>query len=74
MEKSNNGDKGYIEEELYKHTGLEESQAGPHGFIRDNLTKEGGGALRGDGDDKTEEEQGGGKEIHRAEGENRGLG
>jgi hypothetical protein len=73
MEKSNNGDKGYIEEELYKHTGLEESEARPDGFIRGFLTKERGGALRGDADDKTEEAYDGGKETHRAEGENRGL-
>jgi hypothetical protein len=71
MEKSNNGDKSYVEEELYKHTGLEESETRPDGG---NLTKEGGGALRGDGDDKIEEEHDGGNEIHRAEGENRGLG
>jgi len=59
---------------LYKHTALEESEARPDVFIRGILIKEGGGALRGDGDDKTEEARDGDKEIHRAEGENRGLG
>ena len=57
---------------MYKHTALEESEARADGFIRGNLTKEVGGALRGDADDKSEEDNDG-KAIHRAEGENRGL-
>lgn len=74
MEKSNNGNKGYVEEELYNQTGLEESKARADVAASSTCAEEGGGALRGDGDDNTEEAHDDEIKIRKAEGENGGVG
>jgi len=73
MEKSNDGNKGCIEGELYNHTSLEESKAGADGSIRGILAKEGGGAVRDEGDDQSEGAHDDRIEPHRTEGEKHGV-
>lgn len=72
MEKSNKGNKGYVEEKLYNQTGLEESKARADVAASSTCAKEGGGTLRGEGDDSTEEAHDD-DIIRNAEGENRGV-
>lgn len=74
VEDANNGDKSDVEEELHNQTSLEEGEAGADGAVGGVGAKEGGGALSGKGDNNTGEEDGEAAEIHRPDGDKRGVG